>query len=111
MEERAYVLASMCSRCALAAVELRDQPAVCRAHCQGKRAIRAHVMSALARAHARCRRPQQQLSDWKIERLFAWLHNSRRLVTRWERHVENGDRKHERGRTLTQRPLDETASR
>ena len=22
---------------------------------------------------------------WKIERLFAWLHNSRRLVTRWER--------------------------
>jgi len=26
---------------------------------------------------------------WKIERLFAWLHNSRRLVTRWERHVEN----------------------
>jgi transposase len=26
---------------------------------------------------------------WKIERLFAWLHNSRRIVTRWERHVEN----------------------
>ena len=26
---------------------------------------------------------------WKIKRLFAWLHNSRRLVTRWERHVEN----------------------
>jgi transposase len=26
---------------------------------------------------------------WKIERLFAWLHNSRRLVTRWERKVEN----------------------
>ncbi len=26
---------------------------------------------------------------WKIERLFAWLHNFRRLVTRWERHVEN----------------------
>ena len=21
--------------------------------------------------------------------VFAWLHNSRRLVTRWERHVEN----------------------
>jgi transposase len=21
---------------------------------------------------------------WKIERLFAWLHNFRRLVTRWE---------------------------
>lgn len=26
---------------------------------------------------------------WKIERLFAWLQNSRRLVTRYERHVEN----------------------
>ena len=26
---------------------------------------------------------------WKIERLFAWLHNFRRLVTRYERHVEN----------------------
>jgi hypothetical protein len=22
---------------------------------------------------------------WKIERLFAWMHNFRRLVTRWER--------------------------
>jgi transposase len=26
---------------------------------------------------------------WKIERLFAWLHNFRRLVTRHERHAEN----------------------
>lgn len=26
---------------------------------------------------------------WKAERLFAWLHNFRRLVTRWEYHVEN----------------------
>ena len=26
---------------------------------------------------------------WKIERLFAWLQNSRRLVTRYARHVEN----------------------
>jgi transposase len=26
---------------------------------------------------------------WKIERLFAWLHNFRRLVTRWEYHIEN----------------------
>jgi transposase len=26
---------------------------------------------------------------WRIKRLFAWLHNFRRLVTRWERHVEN----------------------
>ena len=26
---------------------------------------------------------------WKIERLFAWLHNFRRLVTRWERKAQN----------------------
>ena len=26
---------------------------------------------------------------WKVERLFAWLHNSRRVVTRGERHAEN----------------------
>jgi transposase len=26
---------------------------------------------------------------WKVERLFAWLHNFRRLVTRWEFHIEN----------------------
>jgi transposase len=26
---------------------------------------------------------------WKIERLFAWLQNSRRLVTRWERYATN----------------------
>jgi transposase len=26
---------------------------------------------------------------WKVERLFAWLQNFRRLVTRWEYHSEN----------------------
>jgi transposase len=26
---------------------------------------------------------------WKIERLFAWLHNYRRIVTRWEYYPEN----------------------
>jgi len=26
---------------------------------------------------------------WKVERLFAWMHTFRRLVTRWEYHVEN----------------------
>lgn len=26
---------------------------------------------------------------WKIERLFAWLHNFRRLVIRYDRHAEN----------------------
>lgn len=26
---------------------------------------------------------------WRIERLFAWFHNFRRLVTRWERYSSN----------------------
>jgi transposase len=26
---------------------------------------------------------------WKMERLFAWLYNFRRIVTRWEYHVQN----------------------
>lgn len=26
---------------------------------------------------------------WKVERLFAWLQNYRRLVTRWEYKIEN----------------------
>jgi transposase len=26
---------------------------------------------------------------WKVERLFAWLQNFRRLTTRWEYHVDN----------------------
>jgi transposase len=26
---------------------------------------------------------------WKVERLFAWLHNFRRLVVRWDRHAAN----------------------
>jgi len=26
---------------------------------------------------------------WKVERPFAWMHNFRRIVTRWEHHIEN----------------------
>jgi hypothetical protein len=26
---------------------------------------------------------------WRVERLFAWLHHFRRLVIRWEYHVQN----------------------
>jgi transposase len=26
---------------------------------------------------------------WLVERVFAWLHNFRRLVVRWEYHAEN----------------------
>jgi transposase len=26
---------------------------------------------------------------WKVERIFAWMQNYRRLVARWEFHIEN----------------------
>jgi transposase len=32
---------------------------------------------------------RRYLRRWKIERLFAWLFNCRRLVVRYERHLEN----------------------
>jgi len=35
------------------------------------------------------RRLRRSRRRWKIERLFAWLQNFRRLVVRYERHVEN----------------------
>ncbi len=49
--------------------------------------------------HRQGRRPENQTQDgrplrrfqrrWKVERLFAWLSNFRRLVVRWEYHAEN----------------------
>lgn len=36
------------------------------------------------------RRPLRRYKRrWKVERLFAWLHNFRRLVVRYDRHAEN----------------------
>jgi transposase len=32
---------------------------------------------------------RRYLRRWKVERLFAWLHNFRRLVYRWEYKLEN----------------------
>jgi len=32
---------------------------------------------------------RRDLRRWKIERLFAWLKNFRRLASRWERHAVN----------------------
>ena len=47
-------------------------------------------------ANRRGRRPTQDRRPlrrarrrWKVERFFAWLHNARRLVTRWEYHADN----------------------
>jgi transposase len=49
--------------------------------------------------HRQGRRPERKTQDgrplrrfkrrWKVERLFAWLYNFRRLVVRYEYHVEN----------------------
>jgi transposase len=32
---------------------------------------------------------RRYLRRWKIERLFAWLKNFRRISSRWERHATN----------------------
>jgi len=32
---------------------------------------------------------RRYLRRWKIERMFSWLYNFRRLVVRWEYHAEN----------------------
>ncbi|PYX76665.1 MAG: hypothetical protein DMG72_04320 [Acidobacteria bacterium] len=39
----------------------------------------------------KCQRTQdgRPLRRWKIERLFAWLKNFRRLTSRWERYAVN----------------------
>jgi hypothetical protein len=34
-------------------------------------------------------RPASQMVGSKVERLFAWLHNFPRLVTRYEHHADN----------------------
>ena len=49
--------------------------------------------------HRRNRRPERKTQDgrplrryvrrWKVERMFAWFYNFRRLVVRWEYHAEN----------------------
>ena len=42
------------------------------------------------RHHTQDGRPLRRYQRrWKIERLFAWLQNYRRLVTRYERHAAN----------------------
>jgi len=44
----------------------------------------------LGRAKTQDGRPLRRAKRrWRIERLFAWFHNCRRVVTRWERHVGN----------------------
>jgi transposase len=47
------------------------------------RSIRTRTLTQDGRRLRRYRR------RWKVERLFAWLHNYRRIVVRWERYPEN----------------------
>ena len=35
------------------------------------------------------RQPRRYRRRWKVGRPFAWIHNFRRLVARWEYHIEN----------------------
>ena len=47
------------------------------------RSMRTRTLTQDGRVLRRYRR------RWKVERLFAWLHNYRRIVVRWERCPEN----------------------
>jgi len=62
------------------------------------RRLRSHYRMQLIAPHRdnRCRAATQDgrclrraRRRWRVERLFAWLQNNRRLVTRWERDAEN----------------------
>ena len=49
-------------------------------HCEGRRAENV-IQDGRPLRRFKCR--------WKVERLFAWLYNFRRLVVRYEYHAEN----------------------
>jgi transposase len=55
----------------------------------GIRLISPHQTRRCRKATQDGRELRRYCRRWKIERLFAWLHNSRRLVTRWEYHEAN----------------------
>jgi transposase len=60
------------------------------AHLRTRYGIEMIAANRRGRARTQDGRPLRRTRRrWRIERLFAWLHNSRRLVTRWEYHVEN----------------------
>ena len=56
---------------------------------QGIELICPHRKNRKKRKTQDGRRLRRYKRRWKIERLFAWLQNFRRLVTRYERHAEN----------------------
>jgi transposase len=55
----------------------------------GVQLIAPHKFVRVATATQDGRRLRRYRRRWKIERLFAWLHNFRRIVIRWEYYPEN----------------------
>src|SRR5579864_913077 len=55
----------------------------------GIRLIAPHKYNRRRRSTQDGRELRRYCRRWKIERLFAWLHNFRRLVSRWEYHEAN----------------------
>jgi transposase len=55
----------------------------------GVQLIAPHKFVRVAPATQDGRRLRRYRRRWKIERLFAWLHNFRRTVIRWEYYPEN----------------------
>jgi transposase len=61
--------------------------------------VRQQFGAEMIAPHRQGRRPDRRTQDgrplrrfkrrWKIERLFAWLYNFRRLVVRYEYHADN----------------------
>jgi transposase len=56
---------------------------------QGIEMIAPHKINRVRPATQDGRKLRRYRHRWKVERLFAWLHNFRRLVTRYEYRIEN----------------------
>jgi transposase len=66
-----------------------SDPLDARLRAQGIDMIAPHKSNRIRSVTQDGRKLRRYRHRWKVERLFAWLHNFRRLVTRYEYHVEN----------------------
>ena len=55
----------------------------------GTKIISPHKANRRKPATQDSRELRRYARRWKVERLFAWLHNFRQIVTRWEYKLEN----------------------
>jgi len=53
------------------------------------RLVAPHRNNRVAAVTQDGRQLRRYRNRWRVERLFAWLHNFRTLVVRWERYAEN----------------------